>query len=151
MKRFLAGLVLAALLAPSAYAQQRETTPAPAPAEPGEFLIWFDTNQSTLTPEGLRVVAQAAEAYKQRGAARISVIGHTDTTGSRNSNVELGLRRATAVRSLLVQAGISTLSIETRSHGEAELLVQTADNVSEPRNRRVEITLVPIEQQGQGG
>ena len=70
MKRFLVGLMLAALLAPSAYAQQRETTPAPAPAEPGEFLIWFDTNQSTLTPEGLRVVAQAAQAYQERGAAR---------------------------------------------------------------------------------
>jgi hypothetical protein len=60
MRSFLASLMLAALLAPSAYAQQRETTPAPAPAEPGEFLIWFDTNQSALTPEGLRVVEQAS-------------------------------------------------------------------------------------------
>jgi outer membrane protein OmpA-like peptidoglycan-associated protein len=86
----------------------------------------------------LQDVRQAVKGYP---AAEVVVIGHTDTTGSRNSNVELGLRRASAVRSLLVQTGISTLQIETRSHGEAELLVKTGDNVSEPRNRRVEITV----------
>jgi outer membrane protein OmpA-like peptidoglycan-associated protein len=69
------------------------------------------------------------------------VTGHTDTTGNARTNVELGLRRANVVRSMLVRTGLSTLMIDVRSHGEAELLVPTGDNVSEPRNRRVEITV----------
>jgi hypothetical protein len=140
MKRVLAGLMLAVLLAPSAYAQQRET-PAPAPAELGEFLIWFDTNQSTLTPEGLRVVAQAAEAYKQRGAARITVTGHTDTVGSGAYNLRLSESRADTVANELIREGVPTTDIITIGRGEEDLLVPTADGVAEPRNRRVEIVV----------
>jgi hypothetical protein len=141
MRSVLAGLLLAALLAPSAYAQQRETTPAPAPAEPGEFLIWFETNQSTLTPEGLRVVAQAAEAYKQRGAARITVNGHTDTVGSAAYNLRLSESRADTVANELIREGVPAADIITIGRGEEDLLVPTADGVAEPRNRRVEIVV----------
>jgi outer membrane protein OmpA-like peptidoglycan-associated protein len=42
---------------------------------------------------------------------------------------------------LLVQAGLIPAAIDLRSHGEAELLVPTADNVFEPKNRRVEVTV----------
>ena len=42
---------------------------------------------------------------------------------------------------LLVQAGLDMAAIDVRSHGEAELLVPTADGVFEPRNRRVEVTV----------
>jgi len=128
-------------LAPSAYAQQRETPPAPAPAEPGEFLIWFDTNQSTLTPEGLRVVAQAAEAYRQRGAARITVTGHTDTVGSAAYNLRLSESRADTVANELIREGVPATDIITIGRGEEDLLVPTADGVNEPRNRRVEIAV----------
>jgi hypothetical protein len=141
MKRFLAGLLLAALLAPPAYAQQRETTPASAAAELGEFLIWFDTNQSTLTPEGLRVITQAAEAYKQRGAARVTVIGHTDTVGSAANNLRLSERRADTVANELIREGVPAADIITIGRGEEDLLVPTADGVNEPRNRRVEIVV----------
>ena len=141
MKSFLASLMLAALLAPSAYAQQHETTPAPAPAEPGEFLIWFDTNQSTLTPEGLRVVAQAAQAYQERGAARITVTGHTDTVGSAAYNLRLSESRADTVANALISQGVPATDIITIGRGEEDLLVPTADGVDEPRNRRVEIVV----------
>ena len=56
-------------------------------------------------------------------------------------NIELGLRRANAVRSLLITAGVDAIVIEVSSHGEADLLVKTADEVLEPRNRRVDITV----------
>jgi outer membrane protein OmpA-like peptidoglycan-associated protein len=45
------------------------------------------------------------------------------------------------VRAILVDAGLSRSAVSVTSHGEAELLVRTADGVSEPRNRRVEITV----------
>ena len=69
------------------------------------------------------------------------VIGHTDTTGAGLSNVELGLKRANSVRNLLVEARLNPALIEVTSHGEADLLVPTGDDVAEPRNRRVEITI----------
>lgn len=114
---------------------------ATLPPAPRHFVLNFQFDSEELTEESRRLLQDVRQAVKGYPVPEIVVIGHTDTAGSRNSNVELGMRRATVVRSLLVQTGISTLSIETRSHGEAELLVRTADNVSEPRNRRVEVTV----------
>ena len=78
---------------------------------------------------------------KDRPVPEVVVIGHTDTTGTPASNFELGLKRATMVRALLVEAGLDAASIEVTSHGEAVLLVKTPDETYEPRNRRVEITI----------
>jgi outer membrane protein OmpA-like peptidoglycan-associated protein len=114
---------------------------ATLPPPPRHFVLNFQFDSEELTDQSRRLLQDVRQSVKAYPAPDIVVIGHTDTTGSRDSNVELGLRRANAVRSLLVQAGLSTLAIETRSHGEAELLVRTGDNVSEPRNRRVEITV----------
>jgi YfaZ precursor len=72
-----------ALLTTPAYAQvssERAATRASAQTEPGTFFVFFDTDRATLTPEEARVVAEAAEAYQDTGAARIVVSGHSDTT-----------------------------------------------------------------------
>jgi outer membrane protein OmpA-like peptidoglycan-associated protein len=114
---------------------------ATLPPPPRHFVLNFQFDSEELTEASRRLLQDVRQAVKSYPVPDVVVIGHTDTTGARQSNVELGLRRANAVRSLLVQAGLSTLMIETRSHGEAELLVPTGDNVSEPRNRRVEITV----------
>jgi len=74
-------------------------------------------------------------------APQVTVIGHTDTRGDATSNIGLGLRRATVVRMRLIEAGLDASAINVTSHGEATLLVPTADDVSEARNRRVEITV----------
>jgi outer membrane protein OmpA-like peptidoglycan-associated protein len=71
----------------------------------------------------------------------VVAIGHPDTTGTPTNNVELGLRRANAVRAILIDAGLPAASVAVRSHGEGALLVHTADGVFESRNRRVEITV----------
>jgi hypothetical protein len=88
------------------------------------------------------VVAEAAEAYQQTGGARVAVIGHTDTAGSADYNLDLSLRRAEIVANELIRQGVPATDITTLGRGEEDLLVATADGVSEPRNRRVEI-LVP--------
>ena len=81
------------------------------------------------------------QAVKGRVAPDVIVVGHTDTTGAPASNVALGLNRAHAVRKLLLDAGLDGSLIEVTSHGEVELLVRTADDTLEPRNRRVEVTV----------
>ena len=105
------------------------------------FTLYFRFESDELTPESRALIPEILGAVKQRPAPEVVVTGHTDTTGSPASNVELGLKRGNMVRTLLVDAGLDAQAIEVTSHGEAELLVRTADNTYEPRNRRVEITI----------
>jgi outer membrane protein OmpA-like peptidoglycan-associated protein len=125
-----------------------EPAPPPAPqpppppmSAPHEFIIFFAFNKSNLTPEAHRVVQEAAAAAKQYGSARIVITGHTDTSGSSSYNQRLSVRRANAAKSGLVAEGISSGMITTTGKGETELLVQTADGVKEPQNRRAAIDL----------
>jgi OmpA-OmpF porin, OOP family len=114
---------------------------ATLPPPPRHFTLPFRFDSEELTDDGKRLVPDVLQAVKTYPVPEVVVIGHTDTTGTPQNNAELGLRRANAVRALLVQAGLSESAIDIRSHGEGELLVPTADNVFEPRNRRVEVTV----------
>lgn len=79
---------------------------------------------------------------RQRVAAEILVIGHTDRVGSDADNEALSLQRAQVVaRQLQGPAGIHPKALETAGRGESDLLVPTADGVDEPRNRRVEVSI----------
>jgi outer membrane protein OmpA-like peptidoglycan-associated protein len=101
--------------------------------------LYFRFESDELTDESRALVPEILQAVKDQPAPDVVVIGHTDTTGSSAFNFELGLKRATAVRSILVAAGLDEPSVEVTTLGEADLLVPTADEVPEPRNRRVEI------------
>jgi outer membrane protein OmpA-like peptidoglycan-associated protein len=87
------------------------------------------------------LVPSILETVKKRSDPEVAVVGHTDTLGTNEANVGLGLKRATFVRGLLVDAGLDGRTIEVTSHGEAALLIRTPDETPEPRNRRVEITV----------
>jgi outer membrane protein OmpA-like peptidoglycan-associated protein len=114
---------------------------ASLPPMPQHFILYFRFDSEELTDDSRRLVQDVLAVVKQRPDPEVVAIGHTDTTGTAVKNVELGLRRANTVRALLVDAGLPESSIAVRSHGEGALLVRTADNVFEPRNRRVEITV----------
>jgi hypothetical protein len=140
MRKLLVGLALAALLAPTAYAQQ-PATPMSGQTEPGRFLIYFNTGEASLDFNAVQTVAQAARQYLETGAAQIDVVGHTDTVGSAESNLRLSEQRAEMVAEELVRQGVPATDIVTVGRGETDLLVPTADGVNEPRNRRVEIVV----------
>jgi outer membrane protein OmpA-like peptidoglycan-associated protein len=78
---------------------------------------------------------------KRRPAPDIVVIGHTDTVGNLGYNDKLSLARAERMRELMIGLGIPPGRIQAAGRGKRELLVQTEDNTSEPRNRRVEISV----------
>jgi OmpA-OmpF porin, OOP family len=67
------------------------------------------------------------------------VIGHTDRLGTFEYNDQLSRRRAQVIASRLVASGVPSTAIEIAARGEREPLIQTADGLPEPRNRRVEI------------
>ena len=74
-------------------------------------------------------------------AAELSVVGHTDRVGAADANARLSLQRAQSTLDRLTEAGLKHKRVEVDSHGENNPLVPTADNVAEPRNRRVEVTI----------
>jgi len=105
------------------------------------FILYFRFESDELTAESRALVPDILRTVKERPVPEVVVTGHTDTTGTPASNFELGMKRATMVRALLAEAGLDPASVEVTSHGEAVLLVRTADETYEPRNRRVEITI----------
>jgi ABC-type transporter MlaC component len=102
-------------------------------------LVFFDWDRSTLSPEAMATISQAAAAYRATGSARITNIGNTDTSGSTDYNMALSIRRADAVKRALIQKGVPAAAIETAGRGQTNLLVPTADGVREAQNRRVEL------------
>jgi outer membrane protein OmpA-like peptidoglycan-associated protein len=105
------------------------------------FTLHFRFESDELTAESRALVPEILKSMKAHPVPEVIVTGHTDTTGTPASNYELGMKRATMVRTLLGEAGLDLKSVEVVSHGEAVLLVKTPDDTYEPRNRRVEITI----------
>jgi outer membrane protein OmpA-like peptidoglycan-associated protein len=114
---------------------------AALPRAPGHVTLYFRFESNQLTDESRALVPQILRAVKDRSDPEVAIVGHTDTMGTPAANVELGLKRATMVRALLVHAGLDPKVIEVTSHGEGNLLIRTPDDTPEPRNRRVEISV----------
>jgi peptidoglycan-associated lipoprotein len=112
---------------------------AAQPARSYSFNLYFGTDSTELTDESKALIPQVVERIKAQGPTEVTIYGHTDTTGSEDANRLLGLDRANTVRQLLKAQMPALEVIEVRSLGSRDLLVPTAPNVDEPRNRRVEI------------
>jgi outer membrane protein OmpA-like peptidoglycan-associated protein len=108
------------------------------PAET-RFLLYFNEATEQLTAESEAQIPAVLQTIRERGSTLISVTGHTDTTGDRRLNQQLGQRRADYVARRLREAGVAADALFADSHGKDDLLVKTADGVAEPKNRRVEI------------
>lgn len=125
--------------------------PAPPPAAPAlaavaiagprAFTVFFDFDKSSISDDANRVLVQAADSAKSGVFTRIRATGHTDTIGTPRYNMALSIRRANAVRDVLVREGIPATQIVVIGRGETQLLVPTPDMINEPRNRRVEIVI----------
>jgi len=116
--------------------------PAPEDLRPPEPIIrtvYFENDTTILTDESQNLIGEIYQDILIYPAAEISIIGHTDTQASADYNLGLSKRRAELIKTNLVEIGIEPSIITTEGRGEGDLLVQTADNISEVRNRRVVI------------
>lgn len=109
------------------------------PPAPQRFTLNFLPGTSNLTPESTAELDAVMSAARARSGGEIVVVGHTDRQGAADANDTLSLRRATAIRDLLVEKGFRGDLVTPVGRGEREPLVATDDDVPEPRNRRAEI------------
>ena len=114
---------------------------AAQPPRPVSFTLYFLENRDELTPESRPILTQIIAEISRYPAPEIVVIGHTDRVGALARNDALSLQRAGRMRDELVKAGVDPARIRVEGRGEREPLVPTADEVAEPRNRRVEINI----------
>jgi len=113
--------------------------PAPPPVARRVFLVFFDWDKATITPEGMQIIQQAAAAFRAGGPVTIQVTGYTDASGSAGYNQRLSERRANAVAQAMVGLGVPRNQMAVSGRGMNDQRVPTADGVREPQNRRVEI------------
>lgn len=135
------GRVETKTLGPEAVRQQFGQALAAQPPKPVSFMLYFLEGGDELTPESKPAMKQIKAELTRRPFPEITVIGHTDSVGTDEYNDALSLKRAEAVRRILVEAGIAAILIDVAGRGSREMLVQTKAGVSEPRNRRVEINV----------
>lgn len=114
---------------------------AARPAQPVHFLLYFHPNATDLVDDSKAMLPKIIAVIKQRHSVDVSVVGHSDTTGNDAYNLRLSRQRAEAVAKWLTGQGVDAKSLEITSHGKRRLLIPTGDNVDEPRNRRVEVTV----------
>ena len=139
MKNFLIAAAAALLLAAC---QQPQQVASPPPTQVRQlFVVYFNTGQSDILPDGQAKIDQAAATFRQ-GGTNVLVKGHADRVGNQGMNLRLSMARTAAVKAALMRAGVPESAIRSGSLGEESLPVPTADQVPERLNRSVHITVI---------
>ena len=150
-------MAIEALALLGAVAQAVSTAPAPPPFGGAEWLncssirspegqvtfvdqflhIYFESGSARIDAQGAAMLDRYSEQVVTPLRCGVTIAGHTDRVGSRDANLALSQRRAEAVAAYLRSRGLERFTVE--GFGETRPLVDTADEVAEPQNRRVEI------------
>jgi OOP family OmpA-OmpF porin len=118
-----------------------ESSPGAADGPPYDvFMIFFDRDSAAITSDAARTLENAAQVYRRLPHCQLNVWAHTDRLGSDAYNLTLSARRGRAVVAYMRHLGVLAAP-RIEAHGETRLLVDTADGVAEPQNRRAEIII----------
>lgn len=107
----------------------------------GKFVtntIYFDVNSSRIKPESWASLNNAAQAIKST-TGQILIVGHTDSDGNEDANLNLSIDRANAIKNALVKDfGIDPSRLVTDGKGETQPLNKNSTPSEKAQNRRVE-------------
>jgi len=101
-------------------------------------IIEFESGQAVIRPSGQAILDEMAAALQKVKGKKVEVIGHTDNTGLRETNLALSLARAEAVRSYLAAKGINTALISVSGQGPDRPVAENSTVEGRARNRRIE-------------
>ena len=105
--------------------------------------VLFDAGSAALKPGAYQEINRVSQVLTQYPETRIVIAGHTDSDGSEAANQDLSVRRAEAVRNVLVSQGVSPARITTMGFGETQPVADNNTAAGKQLNRRVVITLTP--------
>lgn len=105
------------------------------------FIIFFAFNRANLDASAMRVIGDIVSAARRAPGARVSIFGHTDTSGTARYNLGLSKRRAGSVAGALSTRGVARSRIAASGFGETRLRVPTPDGTPNAQNRRAEVTV----------
>ncbi len=142
-----AGTVAAIPAIPAAGGAAPPSVPPVAPAQQAaapsiDLTVQFESGSAELTPDAMRTLDELGRALSSEALAafRFRIEGHTDTTGSRATNMSLSQARAARVADYLQSRfGVSSARLDPVGRGQEALRVQTPEQTPEPRNRRVQV------------
>ena len=98
--------------------------------------ILFSVNESTLREEAIQILNSQALWLSDNSLAPITIEGHADEQGTREYNLALGARRATAVRNYLVSQGIQESRVSIVTYGKERPVEVCSQERCWSKNRR---------------
>lgn len=104
-------------------------------------LVYFSSDSTDLTPEAQTTLQKQAQWLRQYPQYTITIEGHADERGTREYNIALGARRATAVRNFLAQNGVQANRVRTISYGKERPVAVCNDISCWSQNRRAQTVL----------
>ena len=130
--------------------QQKATTPTPTPTDDAytgtetvKYLadgvpdrVFFATNKSDLTSAASATLAKQAAYLKANPNLNVVLEGHADERGTREYNLALGERRATAAKNYLISNGIAANRIKVISYGKEKPANPASNALAWSQNRR---------------
>ena len=111
------------------------------PPAPAVVVLYFHEDSVDLVAESKPRLRELFDEVAARAGAEVQVTGHTDRLGKLEDNDALSRQRADRVREMLIGRGMKADLVRAVGRGEREPLLDTEDEVEEPRNRRVEVTV----------
>ena len=101
--------------------------------------VSFDVGRAAIKPNFAPILNQFATSLNQNPVSTVTIIGHTDNTGSDSINNPLSIDRAEAARDYLVSRGVARTRIATDGRGSREPVADNNSSQGRDKNRRVEI------------
>ncbi|WP_043531278.1 OmpA family protein [Litchfieldella xinjiangensis] len=110
--------------------------------------VTFGFDSSELTPSARSALNDVAMVLTEYPETTVNIAGHTDSTGAADYNQRLSERRAETVGTYLMQNGVQRQRLSMRGYGFSQPVASNDTEQGRAQNRRVEITLTPMQQQG---
>ena len=107
--------------------------------------ITFDTNSADVRSQFYGVLNSVAKTMQEYDKTTIDVLGHTDNVGSDSYNQSLSERRAQSVSAYINSQGVNPVRVVAIGRGESQPIDSNDGEDGRARNRRVELTLTPIQ------
>ena len=105
--------------------------------------VSFDFNSAQIKSTFYSPLNKIADIMQRYPRTQITIVGHTDSVGPDQYNLQLSLRRANAVADYLIMRGVAKSRLGTEGHGELEPIASNNTEAGRAQNRRVEIFVVP--------